>query len=68
MSEKKNCFLILSYYINKKVSFSGSKIYVQGQAFDSLKESLSSGVGRFYHMIKLIKGSHTDGKEMRSGL
>ena len=40
---------------NKKVSFSGSKIYVQAQAFDSLTESLSSGVGRFCHMIKLIK-------------
>ena len=25
------------------------------QAFDSLTESLSSGVGRFCHMIKLIK-------------
>ena len=31
------------------------KIYVQPQAFDSLTESLSSGVGRFCHMIKLIK-------------
>ena len=40
---------------NKKVSFSGSKIYVQAHAFDSLTESLSSGVGRFCHVIKLIK-------------
>ena len=29
--------------------------YVQAQAFDSLTESLSSGVGHFCHMIKLIK-------------
>ena len=29
--ERKKCFLILSYYVNKKVSFSGSKIYVQAQ-------------------------------------
>ena len=35
--------------------FSGSKIYVQAQAFDYLTESLSSGVGGFCHMIKLIK-------------
>ena len=37
------------------VSFSGSKIYVQAQAPHSLAESLSSGVGRFCHMIMLIK-------------
>ena len=43
----------------KQVSFSGSKIYVQVQAFDSLMESLSSGVGRFHHMIKLIKYCNT---------
>ena len=42
-------------YQTLKVSFSGLKIYVQAQAFDSLKESLSSGVGRFCHMITLIK-------------
>ena len=40
---------------NKKVSFSGWKIYVQAQAFDFLTESLSSGVGSFRHVIKLIK-------------
>ena len=40
---------------NKKVLFSGSKIYVQPQVFDSLEESFSSGVKRFCHMIKLIK-------------
>ena len=39
----------------KQVSFSGSKIYVQAQVFDSLTESLSSGVGRLCHMIKFIK-------------
>ena len=38
---------MLSYYISKKVSFSGSKIYVQAQAFDSLTEYLSNGVGHF---------------------
>ena len=32
---------------NKKVSFSGSKIYVEIRAFDSLSESLSSEVERF---------------------
>ena len=49
--------LVIYHYklSNKKVSFSGPKIYVQAQAFNSLMESLSSGVGRFCHMIKLIK-------------
>ena len=36
-----------------KLLFWGSKIYVQAQAFDSLTESLTSGVGRFCHMFKL---------------
>ena len=40
--------------VNKNVSFSGLKIYVQAQVFDSLTECLSSGVGRFCHMIKTV--------------
>ena len=30
-------------------------IVVEVQAFKSLMESLSSSVGRFFHMIKLVK-------------
>ena len=49
-SPSQECVLSTSNAIiisNKKVSLSGSKIYVETQAFDSLSESLSSGVGRF---------------------
>ena len=44
------CLKIVSFIIisNKQVSFSGSKIYVEIQVFDSLSESLSSGVGCFF--------------------
>ena len=47
--EKKLFLVPCSCHIisNKKVLFSGSKIYVQAQAFDSLMESLSSGVDVF---------------------
>ena len=55
---------------NKKVSFAGLKISVQAQAFDSLTESLSSGVGRFCHMIKLIKYHVTErpGRSPEAGI
>ena len=42
-------------YQLKGFVFQDQKIYVQAQAFDPLMESLSSGVGHFCHMIKLMK-------------
>ena len=41
----------LSLFFQQK----GFVFNVQAQAFDSLTEPLSSGVGHFCHMIKLIK-------------
>ena len=49
----KSHFVII-YVIDSKILFSYQQ-KAQGQAFNSLMESLSSGVTRFCHMIKLIK-------------
>ena len=45
---EKTLFLdLVILYQTKRSSVSGSKIYVEIQAFDFLSESLSSGVRRF---------------------